>query len=451
METAFAPLAQWLGEHQDWILIAIAVMAFLESLAVVGIVVPGVALLFAAGTAAGSTDIDVIWVLLAAFCGAVAGDGLSFLLGYHYHAFIRRIPPFKTHPQWIDKGEQFFARYGLMGIVIGRFVGPIRPVMPLVAGFMQMRPVNFFSVNMLSAIAWAPFYLMPGYLVGASLEGTNALSGRHLLFLSIMIVGGWLLAQLLWWTHDHIRQRRNKLLLAMVTGSACLALFISLSLVMQLDQVTDLNQRFSHWALSLRHRWLDDFFIVLTQLGYRAPMTLWGVLVTLALLLQRNTYAATLWVGTLLLGQTLLVGLKQWIAWPRPNLVAMPPESWAFPSGHTTMGLVFLGTLTILCLPGVPGPRQKAILSAVCILATTIAAARLYLTVHWPTDILGGLLLGGMILACLHTLVLQRPFRTVRPWPLIAATLAAWVISLFTWVVPHYGDIVHRYLPLSLS
>ena len=206
MDATFEPLVRWLGEHQDWILIAIAVMAFLESLAVVGIVVPGVALLFAAGTAAGSTDIDVIWVLLAAFCGAVAGDGLSFLLGYHYHAFIRRIPPFKTHPQWIDKGEQFFARYGLMGIVIGRFVGPIRPVMPLVAGFMQMRPVNFFSVNMLSAIAWAPFYLMPGYLVGASLEGTNALSGRHLLFLSIMIVGGWLLAQLLWWTHDHIRQ-----------------------------------------------------------------------------------------------------------------------------------------------------------------------------------------------------------------------------------------------------
>lgn len=450
METTFAPLAQWLGAHQDWILIAIALMAFLESLALVGIVVPGVALLFAAGTAAGSTGIDATWVLLAAFTGAVIGDGLSFLLGYHYHEAIRRIPPFRTHPHWIEKGERFFAKYGLMGIVIGRFVGPIRPVMPLVAGFMQMRPLNFFSINMLSALAWAPFYLMPGYLVGASLEGKDALSGRHLLFLTVMIVSGWLLAQLLWWAQDHIRQRREKLLLALVTGAACLALFITLALIMQLDQVNALNQRFSQWALSLRHSWLDDFFIVLTQLGYRAPMTLWGAFVALALLLQRNTYAATLWVGTLLVGQTLLFGLKGLFAWPRPGLVAMPPESWAFPSGHTTMGLVFLGTLAILCLPKISGGRQKAILSGIGILVTTIAAARLYLTVHWPTDIIGGFLLGGMILAGLYSIVLKRPFHTVKPWPLVAATVMAWLISLLVWVVPDYQDISNRYLPLSL-
>ena len=182
MDATFEPLVRWLGEHQDWILISIALISFLESLAIVGIVVPGVALLFAAGTAAGSTGLDPVWVLFAAFCGAVAGDGLSFLLGYRYHGKIRQIPPFRTRPEWIEKGERFFRKYGLMGIVIGRFVGPIRPVMPLVAGFMQMKPTSFITVNMLSAIAWAPFYLMPGYLVGASLEAEGALSGRHLLF-----------------------------------------------------------------------------------------------------------------------------------------------------------------------------------------------------------------------------------------------------------------------------
>lgn len=451
MEASFEPLVHWLGEHQDWILIAIALVSFLESLALVGIVVPGVALLFAAGTAAGSTGLNPAWVLFAAFAGAVAGDGLSFLLGYRYHTKIRQVPPFKTRPEWIAKGERFFRKYGLMGIVIGRFVGPIRPIMPLVAGFMQMKPTSFLTINMLSALAWAPFYLMPGYLVGASLEGEGALSGSHLMFLAVMVVSGWLLAQLLWWSHDHIRQRRNKLLLALVSGAACLALFVMVSQLMQLDSVMALNQRFSLWALSLRHSWLDDFFIGLTQLGYRAPMTLWGVLVTLALLLQRNAYAAGLWAGTLLLAQTLLFGLKNLFAWPRPSLVAMPPDSYAFPSGHTTMSLVFLGTLAILCLPGVSGGRQKAVLSGLCILVTTIASTRLYLTVHWPTDVVGGLLLGGLVLALLYTVVLKRPFRTIRPWPVALASLAAWVISLLVWVLPDYSNILDRYLPVILN
>ncbi|AUM13875.1 hypothetical protein Kalk_16195 [Ketobacter alkanivorans] len=450
MEVAFESLTQWLSQHQEWILIAIAAMAFLESLAVVGIVVPGVALLFAAGTAAGSAEVEVIWVLLAAFCGAVAGDGISFLLGYRYHEVIRRVPPFKSHPEWIEKGEVFFRKYGLMGIVIGRFVGPIRPVMPLVAGLMQMKPTSFLGVNMLSAIAWAPFYLMPGYLIGASLEAENALSGRHMGFLIGMIFSGWLLAQALWWCHDHIRQRRNKLQLALITGCSCLGLFIMVSQVMQLDQLVDLNHRFSLWALSLRHHWLDGFFIGLTELGYRNAMTLWGVLVTIAILAQRNVYGATLWVGTILLGQTLLFGLKDGFAWPRPALVAMPPESYAFPSGHTTMNLVFFGALAILCLPGVPGKRQKAILSGLCILVATVAASRLYLTVHWPTDILGGLLLGGMILATLYCIVLKRPFRTIRPLPVIVATLIAWGVSLALWVIPRFQALSDSYLPVSL-
>ncbi len=372
------------------------------------------------------------------------------MLGYHYHGFIRRIPPFRTHPEWIEKGERFFDKYGLMGIVIGRFVGPIRPVMPLVAGFMQMKPLSFFTINMASALAWAPFYLMPGYLVGASLEGQGALSGRHLLFLSVIVLSGWIMAQLLWWAHDHIRQRRNKLMLALITGSACLALFITVSQLMQLDSIINLNQRFSHWALSLRHRWLDDFFILLTQMGYRPPMTLWAALVALAILLQRNIYGAALWAGTLLVGQTLLMGLKLLFAWERPALIALPPESFAYPSGHTSMTLIFLGTLAILCLPGVSGGRQKAVLSGLCILVTTVAGSRLYLTVHWPTDILGGLLLGGMVLALLYTLVLKHPFRTIRPLPVVVASVVAWVISLGIWVLPRYSEVINQYLPVSL-
>jgi len=447
----FEPLIQWLGQHQEWIVMAIALTSFLESLAVIGIVVPGIALLLAAGTAAGSSGTELVWVLGAGFLGAVAGDVLSFYLGYRYHNVIREVPPFSKHPEWIERGEHFFNKYGLMGIVLGRFVGPIRPFMPLVAGFMQMRPLSFVSINVLSALAWSPFYLMPGYLVGASLESEGSLSGSHLLFLLGLILCGWLLAQLLWWVHDHIYRRRDKLRLALVTAAACLALLITTSQLMQLDWFIQLNQRFSLWNLQLRHPWLDDFFIGLTQLGTSHPMQLWGTLVTLAILLQRNYYVAALWVGTLLTGQELMYALKHLLEWPRPQLVAQVPDSWAYPSGHTSMILVFLGTLAIICLPTIPARRQKAILSGLCIVVALVAGSRLYLTVHWLTDIIGGLLLGGMVLALLYSIVLLRPFRTIRPWPLIIATVLAWLVSLGLWVLPHFSQLADHYLPLSHS
>lgn len=445
MELSFQPLVEWLNAHQEAILITIAALSFLESLAVVGILVPGVALLFAAGTAAGGTGIEVQWVLLAAACGAIAGDGLSFFLGFRYHNVIRRIPPFTTHPHWIEKGERFFKQYGLMGIVIGRFVGPIRPVMPLVAGFMQMKPVHFLSINILSALAWAPFYLMPGYLVGASLEDENALGGTHMLFLVGTLLVGWLLAQLVWWLYRNIRDKRNKMQLALMLAISCVGLFVAVSQLMQLPWVIELNQAVALWGVELRHPWLDQFFVGLTQLGYRNPMTLWGILVTLAIAWQRNWYACGIWVGSLLVGQWLLVTLKNGFAWERPHLIHLPPESFAFPSGHTSMNLIFLGVLALLCLPGIAWRRQKAVLSGLFILAFTIAASRLYLTVHWLTDIIGGLLLGGFVLAVLYCILLKKPFERIKPMPVLMASILAWAFSLGYWIVPNFESLLAQY------
>ena len=163
-------LTAWLADHTRWLGVAIFLIALTESLAVAGLVVPGVLLLFAATALAGGGDLSLWGALAWAFAGAVCGDLLSFAMGRWFHQDIRRLGIFARHPQWIDRGEGFFRRYGIYSIMLGRFIGPIRPIIPMVAGMFDMPTWRFLLVNVASALAWAPVYVLPGYLAGSAVR-----------------------------------------------------------------------------------------------------------------------------------------------------------------------------------------------------------------------------------------------------------------------------------------
>lgn len=160
----------WLSAHSQWLGLAIFLIALVESLAIAGLLVPGVVLMLAATAMAGSGNLSASVALAWAFAGAVIGDLLSFALGRVFHQDIRRLSLFRRHPQWIDRGERFFRHYGVLSILIGRFVGPIRPIIPMVAGMFDMPVWRFVLINLLSALAWAPAYVLPGFYAGRALR-----------------------------------------------------------------------------------------------------------------------------------------------------------------------------------------------------------------------------------------------------------------------------------------
>jgi undecaprenyl-diphosphatase len=193
MTAWFLDLLDLIGRHPQQAGLIVFAMAFAESLAIVGVLVPGVVILFGAGTLIGAGILD-FWTLCAwAVAGAILGDGLSYWLGHHFEYLTERFPWFRLHPDHMQKGVRFFERYGDLSVAIGRFFGPIRAVVPLVAGLMHMPPMRFYAANVLSALVWAPAYLLPGMLLGGAAEQ----DWRKLLFpaAAVLLIGAawWLL------------------------------------------------------------------------------------------------------------------------------------------------------------------------------------------------------------------------------------------------------------------
>lgn len=159
-----------LHANPEWIGLAILLIAFIECFAIAGLIVPGVVFLYAAAFIAGGGELGLWAALGCAFVGAVAGDSASFILGRRFGPAIRVLPPLATHPEWLEQGEAFFRRHGVASVALGRFVGPIRPILPLIAGMLSFSPTRFYLVNVLSALIWAPAYVLPGFILGASLQ-----------------------------------------------------------------------------------------------------------------------------------------------------------------------------------------------------------------------------------------------------------------------------------------
>ncbi len=132
-----------------------------------------------------------------AIAGAVAGDGISFLIGRHFSDRISTVWPFSKHPQRLEQGIIFFQRHGTASVALGRFIGPIRAIIPLVAGMLAMPPKRFLVANILSAIAWAPLYLLPGIVLGTAFEQATGATLRLISFALLLVALCWTLFWLL--------------------------------------------------------------------------------------------------------------------------------------------------------------------------------------------------------------------------------------------------------------
>src|SRR5665647_1800118 len=133
-----------------------------NTIAFISLLIPAWAALVAIGALIGSSGISFWPAWIAAALGAAFGDWLSYWIGLKLEYSVQHIWPLSRHPDLIPRGEAFMKKWGVPGIFIGRFFGPLRASVPLIAGIFEMPFWRFQLANFSSAFVWAAVLLTLG-------------------------------------------------------------------------------------------------------------------------------------------------------------------------------------------------------------------------------------------------------------------------------------------------
>lgn len=421
---------EWSNSSPYWLGAAIFITAFLECLALVGIILPGVVLMFGLAVITGSSSLGLPSALILAWLGGLSGDFLSYALGYRLQNKVPKLPLLRTHPQWIASAEIHFERYGALSLLLGRFIGPLRPILPLVAGMLSMPFARFSMVSIIAAAGWAVAYTLPGWMVGAALDLSPPqgfwLQATWVVGCLSVCAGLAIFVCLRGW-------RISSLVSATLSGIALLVLMLNWQHLSVFDNyLHDLSQL-------TRTPWLDHTMVVITRLGDFSTQFIVSFILCILLLLFRQ-FQALLFAGSTL--ATVAVSnylFKHFFERARPSILLEPLQSFSFPSGHSASGFAFFLVLGVLASRQQPQRWRVLWLITALMPAISIALSRVYLTAHWPTDILAGGLLASVICSLSLMLIqIRQPITALRKkhWQIIIPTLALALAALLSWNLP---------------
>ncbi len=428
----------WMATHPQWLAGVLFLVAFLECAAIIGIILPGVVMLFAIAVLAGSGILGLGETLALAFFGGLLGDVSSYWIGRHFHQDIRRLPVLRHHPEWLAGAEGFFARYGIASLLVGRFIGALRPFLPMIAGMLDMPFGRFLAVSVVAAAGWSIAYLVPGWATGAAMnlplpEGFWVQAG---------VVAACLAAVFALIIHAELRQARNA---ALIAASGCFVLLIAL--LIGWPHLSALDQGLMMLVQQHRQGWLNEVMVAVTKVGDFHTQLIAGALLALLLIALRQWrhafFAASTLVGTALLNTT----IKHLFSRARPEVIADPLSSFSMPSGHASASFAFFLVLGVLASRD-KAPRVRLTWMLLAAMpAAFIALSRVYLGAHWPSDIIAGALLGASVCAAalwLSQRQLELPALAPRIWRYLLPTTLAWLAIASAWGL---GAAVDRYQP----
>ncbi|MCS3839033.1 undecaprenyl-diphosphatase [Pseudomonas sp. JAI111] len=464
MTSLVSSIIEFLTAHPHAAYLAVFLLALSESIPIIGVVVPGTAVILALSALVPS-GVLLLWPLLvAATLGAIAGDGLSFWFGHRYHREILGFWPLNRHPELIQSSEAFFERHGAKSVFFARFVPGVRAFIPLLAGMLGMAVSRFYVVNVASALAWASSHVLSGVLVGATFSFLGSAAKPLAILLIVLLAVGWMLLHIVRWmlrrgvpyfidslarlrcwvgTHDTWLSRRLTQLLdpsrpevrtlalsAVLLAGAAWFFFGILEDVVTGDPLLLADSAIYHALRDLRTAPGDAVMIAITELGDTKVVMAVTIVVLLWLMWKRVWRTAAYWLVAIAGASVLNTVIKVTLHRARPGeFLYSGWSAFSFPSGHSTVNVVLYGFLAFLIARDIRPAWRFAVALCAATLIFLIAFSRLYLGAHWLSDVLGGLAFGSAWLALLGLSYLRRQAGRIEPKGLLAAGCSALILA----------------------
>jgi undecaprenyl-diphosphatase len=445
LEEIIQDLSEGLG---SWTYLLVAVLAFLETGAFVGLVAPGEFTVMLGGAVAGQGDISLPVILAITWIAAFSGDSVSFMFGRRLGRgfLIRHGERVRITDERLRQVESYFERHGGKTIVIGRFIGLVRALAPFIAGTSNMRYGAFAPYSILGTGLWATTFILVGYFFSRSLDEVTEIVGRGLIWFGVfvgIVVGAIVVfrnlrrpekratlvaaierrpalrpalalarrlrpqAVFLWRriTPGPLGLELTTLLAALAVGAFVLISYWS---IVGADPApTGADDAALDLANEVRTGWLDDLAEAVTVLGSGYVVFPLAALAAIALAaLKRWTELIVLVAGMTVIA-VMPDLIKDWTDRPRPPDPLTSSEGSAFPSGHAAKATFYTWLAVTFAVRIDPGITRRSLLICAGIAVTAvIGLTRVYLRVHWLSDVSAGWALGFSAFAAAASIAL---------------------------------------------
>jgi undecaprenyl-diphosphatase len=421
-----------------WTYLLVAVFAFAETGAFVGLVVPGETVMILGGATAGQGTTDIYLLIAIGWACAFAGDSTSFFIGRRLgRGFLERHGPrVGIGEDRLKQVDDYFDRHGGKTIFLGRFVGFVRAFAPFIAGSSGMRYRGFAPYSILGTGLWASSALVIGYLFSRSIDSVLDYAGKGAFALGtliVVVVGAIALRRhfrvaenrraAVRWMEGHAATRWIVVVVRpflpylrflwervtpggtfglefttlMATLAVATFVLVAYTVIVGGDAgPTPGDETALDLVESLRTGWLVDVAKAVSVLGAAAvvlPLTAIGVILL---------GAARRWaeLGVLLIGMVLIVvgvdELKAAIDRPRPAGGLVGTDGSSFPSGHAAYSTFYVWLAVTIVMRLRPGMARGAlvVVSGIAVSAL-VGLSRVYLDVHYLSDVNAGWALGA--------------------------------------------------------
>ena len=175
-------IVAFVRNHESWAIPIVFLVSFGESFCFFSVIWPGTAILVGIAAliaASGIGQAILVPMIISAALGGAIGYAASYWIGWYFKDSIAKVWPFRSYPNMIPTGERFFNAYGAWGVFFGHFFGPVRAVIPIVAGMFRMPQVPFQIANIASAFLWAAGVIAPSYFFVTNKDQIFALVREH--------------------------------------------------------------------------------------------------------------------------------------------------------------------------------------------------------------------------------------------------------------------------------